>query len=236
MQILFDDLTSEEAETYALVLLSSGVDHKIVKGGNGWELHVDDGSHSRASELLQAYLIENRSFQPPGKKIIRKYPKTFSGLWGALVILSIHVAVNSGHDAGSFVKTYGSSARHILGGEWYRCAASLLLHADYVHLVGNLVGIAVFGTAVCSVMGWGIGWAMMLAAGILGNLANACFYQTGHLAIGASTSVFGAVGLLSAIVHMDHCWGYQRDSEEHHCLRWAGIAQRLSDPRKDDGF
>jgi membrane associated rhomboid family serine protease len=203
MQKLFDDLSEEEVQTYGLVLLSSGIDHKSVKGRNGWELHVDEGSFSKASELLQAYLIENRSFLPSRKKPSREYPKTFSGLWGALVILCMHVAVNSGHDAGSFAKVYGSAASRILIGEWYRCATSLLLHADYVHLVGNLAGIAVFGTAVCSIMGWGIGWALMLAAGILGNLANAFFYQTAHLSIGASTAVFGAVGLLSAYQFID---------------------------------
>jgi membrane associated rhomboid family serine protease len=198
MKLLFDDLTKEEVETYGLVLLSSGIDHQSAKGPNGWELRVSDSADASAFDLIQAYLQENRSFRPSPKTHAKKYPKTFSGLWGALVILSIHVAVYSDHDAGSFAKVYGSSARDILSGEWYRCATSLLLHADYVHLVGNLAGIAVFGTAVCSVMGGGIGWAMMLASGMLGNLVNAYFYQAGHLSIGASTTVFGAVGLLSA--------------------------------------
>lgn len=198
MQILLDDLSNEEAKTYGLVLLSSGIEYQSVKSRNGWELRVNDDVHASAVELIQTYLRENRSFQPSRKKHSMEYPKTFSGLWGAVVILSIHVAVSSGHDARSFAAVYGSSARHILSGEWYRCATSLLLHADYVHLVGNIAGIAVFGTAVCSVMGWGVGWIMMLASGMLGNLINASFYQTGHLSIGASTTVFGAVGLLSA--------------------------------------
>ena len=198
MQLLFDNLSKEEAETYGLVLLSSGIEHRSVKGLHGWELRVSDAAYASALDLIQTYILENRSITAPRKLRARRYPKTFSGLWGALVILSIHMAVHSGHDAGSFASVYGSSARRILNGEWYRCATSLLLHADYVHLVGNIAGIALFGTAVCSVMGWGVGWAMMLASGMLGNLANALFYQTGHLSIGASTMVFGAVGLLSA--------------------------------------
>jgi rhomboid protease GluP len=198
MPTLLDALSKEEAQTFDLVLLSADIDHQSIKGRNGWELRVNDDAYASAAEVIQTYLRENKSSQPFRKIHAVDYPKTFSGLWGALVILSIHVAVFSGHDAGSFAKAYGSSARSILSGEWYRCATSLLLHADYVHLLGNLVGIAVFGTAVCSVMGWGVGWAMMLASGMLGNLANAWFYQTGHLSIGASTSVFGAVGMLSA--------------------------------------
>ena len=38
----------------------------------------------------------------------------------------------------------------------------------------------------------------MLLAGALGNGMNALWYRTGHLSIGASTAVFGAVGILAA--------------------------------------
>ncbi|MFO7714083.1 rhomboid family intramembrane serine protease [Desulfosarcina sp.] len=198
MPVLLEKLSKEEAQTFGLVLLSSGIDHQAAKGAGGWVIRVNDDDAAPAAELIRVYLHENRSFHPLRKRAVVEYPRTFSGLWGALVIISVHVAVVSGRDAGSFAEAYGSSARHILSGEWYRCATSLLLHADVVHLLGNSVGIAVFGTAVCSVMGWGVGWLMLLASGMLGNLANAWFYQTGHLSIGASTTVFGAVGVLSA--------------------------------------
>ncbi|HSQ86731.1 MAG TPA: rhomboid family intramembrane serine protease, partial [Desulfobacterales bacterium] len=66
------------------------------------------------------------------------------------------------------------------------------------HLAGNMVGIAVFGTAVCNITGAGVGWLMILLTGILGNLANAALFRYGHISIGASTSVFGAVGILAA--------------------------------------
>ena len=39
---------------------------------------------------------------------------------------------------------------------------------------------------------------MILASGIFGNLMNAFAYETGHLSVGASTAVFGAVGILCA--------------------------------------
>jgi rhomboid protease GluP len=73
-----------------------------------------------------------------------------------------------------------------------------MLHGGYPHLAGNMAGIAVFGTAVCNITGAGVGWLMILLTGILGNLANAALFQYGHISIGASTAVFGAVGILAA--------------------------------------
>jgi len=85
-----------------------------------------------------------------------------------------------------------------LEGDWYRAATALLLHADIVHLIGNMAGIAILGSAVCSVMGWGVGWLTILSSGIAGNVLNAVVYKAGHSSIGASTAVFGALGILSA--------------------------------------
>ena len=48
------------------------------------------------------------------------------------------------------------------------------------------------------VTGSGVGWLMILASGIFGNLMNALAYETGHMSVGASTAVFGAVGILCA--------------------------------------
>ncbi|MFC1817426.1 rhomboid family intramembrane serine protease [Thermodesulfobacteriota bacterium] len=88
--------------------------------------------------------------------------------------------------------------QHILDGQYYRTATALMLHANGLHLAGNLLGIALFGTAVCSVTGWGVGGLMILMSGIAGNFVNAALYRTGHISIGASTAVFGAVGFLAA--------------------------------------
>ena len=60
--------------------------------------------------------------------------------------------------------------------------------------------------AACSLAAWssegwlsrGVGWLLILASGISGNLINAYFHGYGHSSIGASTAVFGALGLLSS--------------------------------------
>jgi membrane associated rhomboid family serine protease len=73
-----------------------------------------------------------------------------------------------------------------------------MIHANVLHLAGNLLGVAIFGTAVCTITGWGVGWFLILVTGIAGNLLNAVLHKTGHLSVGASTAVFGAIGILAS--------------------------------------
>ena len=198
MQILLERLTKEQADTFGLVLLSSGIEHEIRQGGRGWALWVAEDASKRADSLLQTYLDENKDFKTSQESPLTGYGKTWSGGWGILVLLICHIAVSLGQDTGAFHRLYGSSASHVVSGEWYRSATALLLHADSLHLAGNIIGMAVFATGVCSVTGWGVGWFLILASGISGNLINAHVYGYGHNSIGASTAVFGALGLLSA--------------------------------------
>ena len=73
-----------------------------------------------------------------------------------------------------------------------------MIHADSVHLAGNMAALALFFTVVCSVQGFGVGSFCLLASGALGNYFTALLYRTAHLSIGSSTAVFGAVGILIA--------------------------------------
>jgi len=98
----------------------------------------------------------------------------------------------------TIAREYGSSAFDILNGEIYRTVTSLMLHSNYLHLAGNIAGIVIFGTAVCNITGTGAGWLLILLTGILGNLVNAAMFKYGHVSIGASTALFGAVGFLAA--------------------------------------
>ncbi len=121
--------------------------------------------------------------------------RTTSAWYVAAIIALIHVLVALSPEPGLFVTTFGADADRIWHGELYRCTTALLLHADGVHLLGNLVGLILFGTPAASLCGWGLGWAMILATGTVGNLLTAWWYRYDHLAAGASTAVFGAVGI-----------------------------------------
>ncbi|HAV13305.1 MAG TPA: hypothetical protein DCX06_07440 [Opitutae bacterium] len=84
--------------------------------------------------------------------------------------------------------------------EWWRCVTALTLHADVVHLVSNLVAGMGFAFFVARFFGATAGWGLILLSGAGGNLLNAwVYYPSSHFSIGASTAVFGAVGLLTGI-------------------------------------
>jgi membrane associated rhomboid family serine protease len=195
---LFKDLSEDLANAYGLVLSSSGIPHRVRKGEGGWDVWVDDWDYEKALNTIEQYLEENRDFTQTDAPIGDEYGKTFTGLWASALLLACHVAVAMSNDSKAFIRAYGSSASHILHGDFYRTVSSLMLHANALHLAGNMLGIALFGTAICAVTGWGVGWLMILATGMVGNLANAVLYKTGHLSVGASTAVFGAIGILVA--------------------------------------
>jgi rhomboid protease GluP len=198
MVILYKNLSADQVDTYGLVLSSSGISHRSSKGNQGWDLLVNDTEYEKALSTIEQYLKENQDIYLANDTFSYKYHKTFTGLWVSAILLACHVAIAIGNDSGAFIRAYGSSASQILRGELYRSVTSLMIHASVSHLAGNILGIAIFGTAVCSVMGWGVGWLMILATGIAGNLINAVLYKAGHLSVGASTAVFGAIGILAA--------------------------------------
>jgi len=197
MSILLKNLSEDDADTYRLVLSSTGISYHLREDGHRWDILVNDTDYEKALIVIEQYLQENQELQKTEDPLYYKYQRTFTGIWVSIILIACHVAIATGDKSDLFVKTYGSSAFHILHGELYRSVTSLMLHADTLHLMGNIAGIAIFGTAVCTIMGWGVGWFMILATGIVGNLTNALLYKSGHISVGASTAIFGAIGILS---------------------------------------
>ena len=92
----------------------------------------------------------------------------------------------------------GALSEQILHGELYRTVTALCLHANFAHVFANAAFAVLLAGAVGHALGGGIGGLALLLSGALGNLATAVWYRTGHASIGASTAVFGAVGILAA--------------------------------------
>ncbi|MFZ2632438.1 MAG: rhomboid family intramembrane serine protease [Desulfosalsimonadaceae bacterium] len=207
MYILFENLTRKQADTCALVLSSAGLAHRIQRDKNaGWGVWVRESQYDRALDVMNRYFTENRPAFPVSAK---KAPVVttgilISGALACLVLLMSQTWVNTSGEGRETVNRFGASASHILDGEYYRAVTALMLHSDDVHLAGNMIALFVFGTAVCAVTGWGIGWLMILMCGASGNLVNAWMYESAHVSIGASTAVFGAVGILTGYQILSH--------------------------------
>ena len=92
-----------------------------------------------------------------------------------------------------------ADADRILIGELWRTVTALTLHANLAHVLSNAVGIALFLAALSSMLGPGLASALVLLAGAGGNLVNSLVHGSAHVSIGASTAVFGAVGMLGGL-------------------------------------
>jgi len=198
IEILCENLTQDMADTYGLVLEAYGLPYSTKRYGRNWEIWVDETIHDRALELIEQYIEENPHISLSDAQETEAHQRTFTGIWASLILMACSIVLNMSGSVDTVVREYGASAYDILNGEIYRTVTALMLHASYPHLAGNMAGIAIFGTAVCNVTGAGVGWLMILLTGIFGNLANAALFQYGHISIGASTAVFGAIGILAA--------------------------------------
>ena len=197
MSRILRNLTEEQAEAYGLVLSSSGLSHRVEMGEDGWDISVPEMVQADALNLIDEYLRENQERDAPEAIAAREYGKDFSGVWVSLLVLGVHVAIGLSDQQRAFFSRYGSAAGLIIDGELYRTLTSLMLHTSVFHLAGNMLGLALFGTAVCQIAGPGVGWFMVLIAGGAGNFINALFYRSHHLSVGSSTAIFGAVGILA---------------------------------------
>lgn len=198
MIVLHEDLSSEQADDYALALASCNIPSLSAADGESWKILVYEEDFEYAWRVVEQYTEENPETISDGMPSSRWKPLTFTGVWMAFALLSWHIAAGSGNDREMFADNYAASASAILEGELYRSVTALVLHANAAHLAGNMVGIALFGSAVCQAAGWGAGVFMILMTGISGNIMNAYLYRSDHISVGSSTAVFGAIGILCA--------------------------------------
>jgi len=118
-------------------------------------------------------------------------------LWVVALVLSFYWQ----HANPGVAERFASSSIGLFTrGEWWRPFTALFLHADIVHLSGNLLSGMLFGTLVSRSIGAARGWALILASGTLGNvLTSSLTWPESFVSLGASTAVFGALGILSGI-------------------------------------
>lgn len=137
-----------------------------------------------------------------------------------------------------------ADAVKIRAGEWWRAVTALTLHADLSHLAGNVVFGAALGVILAQSIGVGLAWWSVLIAGTLGNYANAWLQDASHRSLGASTAVFGALGVQVAYEYARRTeLGYKRWRRwvpvimGFGLLAWLGAGGvHVEDPRSLEGL
>lgn len=206
-------------EERALVLTALGIGAEVVPeaGGCGLIVSVDDAP--RASDELARYDTENRGWRRPRHEPL---PTRASGWPGVFVyvgaLLAFAICQNNELFGFDWLGAGRIDGARVRDGEWWRAITALTLHVDTAHLLGNIGFGAAFGYFAGQLLGSGLAWSSILLAGVLGNLLNVWVQSPSHRAVGASTAVFAALGLLSA-----YAWVHRRGSGDRWAYRWAPL-------------
>jgi len=205
-------------QEFALVLAALDIDHWVRREDDGYGLLATAEEAQRAGQELAEYEVENREW-PPREVAAPVLPGRIRDAWGYwLVLLAFYVLDKDRAYWLDWSEAGRSHAHSILQGEWWRAVTALTLHADGVHLLSNLIFGSLFGVLLCADLGTGLAWLAILTAGAAGNGANAWLQPSDHTSIGASTGVFGGVGLLVALQ-----WRFHGGLQRGRLRRWAPL-------------
>ena len=197
-------LSERRAQLWALVLEARYLPCRIEPCDAGWRLLVPAERFAAASKELRLFEEENRNWPPHPPSATTLAENTLATFSILILLATFHNLTQldfslSGNYPVDWTAIGNAHSARILDGEWWRLVTALTLHADWLHLFSNLALGGIFIVSLCRELGSGLAWSLLLGSGILGNLANAFLQLPDHRSVGASTVVFGAVGILAAL-------------------------------------
>jgi rhomboid protease GluP len=201
---------------FSLVLEAKDIEYEARESESSWILSVPSAMLGRAHDEITRYSAE-RSVPRRVPDPIKMRPGATIGAiaYGAILLLTAYCAGNGwfGADWLSIGDLRAGAAS-----EWWRAVTALTLHLDQEHLLGNLLFGVVAGLAAARLLGDGVAWASILGAAALANYAEILIAPVSHRAVGASTAVFAALGLLAGMA-----WRQRLTLRERLWYRWAPL-------------
>ena len=185
------------AEEWELVLLTQGLSPSLRRTPAGMMLSVPESERAEAFASLAAYDRENRKPAPHIERL--DSGSLIAGTAVGLMLLLFYSITAQWSPGLSWLARGSADAERILQGELWRAVTALTLHADIAHVLSNAVAIALFFSALSSIVGGGVAGALVVFAGAGGNFATALLHGSSFVSVGASTAVFAAVGLLGSL-------------------------------------
>jgi membrane associated rhomboid family serine protease len=200
LRMVFESRNRAECSDRALVLAAVEIPFQIVDDVASCALLVPAEFSAQAMDQLIQYDDENPLQIKPKVKPLAHYD-ALPGLIGYVVIICA-VAVIA--DFAPWAQDWYVSGRVdgvlIRAGEWWRTVTALTLHSGLRHLIGNIVFGIMFGLFAGRLLGSGVAWLAIVLAASTGNALNTMLLESAHRAIGASTAVFAALGLVAGYV------------------------------------
>ena len=218
-ECVFQSRRRRECMESRLVLDAIGIPARTTHRQGEWLLWVDPRDIDAATDELEDYWKERRDQQ------VSKSPEVVT-YGGAGIAVAVYAFVIVTIAAWDWVSALGvpwrmvgqMDAGQFLDGQYWRCITALTLHLDLSHLLSNLVFGVVFGLLAARLLGGGVGWLVIVTAGGLGNGFNAWLQEANHLSLGASTSVFAALGVI-----VSHAVASRNHDRETVLRRWTPL-------------
>ena len=196
-------LRADQAQERALVVLALGSPYWILEDEGLFCLYVEGKDAGDATAELEKFETERDAEREHARAALRNAPPPGSlrsanpfSLYVFVWTMCLFFALQR-HQGARWTDLGLADSKAILHGQWWRTLTSLTLHADLGHFFANLTTGLVFAWALLPLLGSGWTWLGLLLSGAVGNTLNALVHQGGsHLSLGASTAVFGGIGLL----------------------------------------
>jgi membrane associated rhomboid family serine protease len=192
-----------DARELGLVLAARAIAYCIVREGKEWLVQVEQSRLAAATEEWVAYQAVNQ--RGPAVEVPLEDEagrpgaphSSVQSLWVAACVVVVFAVIQAEREPGWRDAGLISVTRGCGQGEWWRVLTALTLHADVPHVLSNLLSGLWFVRWLIAAHGAGVSWLAVVVAGGLGNALNVWFYYPeDHRSLGASTAVFGALGLL----------------------------------------
>ena len=188
------------ADEWAVVLAAGFIPHRLRLRLDGWALIVAARDAEAAREALDAYDRENiANTSDVGADAVAPVRGAAAvGVAIGLLLIGFFTVTGTRASRSVWFERGGAAAERILAGEWWRTVTALTLHADAPHVVGNAAASVLLVGAVSHQLGPGVGLWLFLLSGAGGNALTAVAHGAHHDSVGASTAMFGAIGILAA--------------------------------------
>lgn len=215
---IYRSTRSADCEERAFVLTAVGVPSVIDRDGFDYVVRVEAEHAASALGHLERYAIESRPLPPP-PPLAPLNPFAWVGCaFYVLVLLIIGYSIAGGVWRLDAFDVGVLDGARVQAGEWWRAWTALTLHVDAAHLATNLGAGVWFGYLAGRQLGSGVAWFLVVLGAGCANLLEGLLGPPSHRAVGASTAVFAALGLLAA-----HAWRSRFSWRQRWVRRWGPL-------------
>lgn len=211
------------SQHHALVLTAIGIESGSMVVDGEWIVLARMADADRARAEIARHDEENRGWPPRETHPVPVSQGLYAALAYATILGTMFLWQKEHRFDVDWLRVGRAEAARITSGEWWLSITALSLHADAVHVLGNVVFGAAFGVVLAQSVGVGLAWIAFFVSGALGNYANAWIQPGEHASIGASTAVFGALGAQVA-----YEWMKRKDLASAPWRRWAPVIGGLA--------